>query len=30
MPQPEAYIGGAGQLFDDRGNIPNEATRDFP
>jgi chromate reductase len=29
MPQPEAYIGGAAQLFDAEGNITNEATRGF-
>ena len=29
MQQPEAYIGGAAQLFDVDGNITNEATRDF-
>jgi chromate reductase len=29
MQQPEAYIGGAAQLFDVDGNIKNEATRDF-
>ena len=29
MQQPEAYIGGAGQLFDPDGNITNEATREF-
>jgi chromate reductase len=29
MSQPEAYIGGAGALFDDNGNLTNDATRDF-
>jgi chromate reductase len=29
MPQPEAYIGGAGQLFDESGNLKNQSTRDF-
>ena len=29
MQQPEAYIGGAAQLFDADGNITNEATREF-
>jgi chromate reductase len=29
MQQPEAYIGGAAQLFDANGNITNEATRGF-
>ena len=29
MQQPEAYIGGATQLFDVNGNIANEATREF-
>ncbi|MGA3086895.1 MAG: ACP phosphodiesterase, partial [Thermodesulfobacteriota bacterium] len=29
MPQPEAYIGGAAQLFDADGSIKNEATREF-
>ncbi len=29
MPQPEAYIGGAAQLFDADGTIKNEATREF-
>jgi chromate reductase len=29
MHQPEAYIGGAAQLFDASGNITNEATREF-
>jgi chromate reductase len=29
MPQPEAYIGGAAQLFDTDGNIKIEATREF-
>lgn len=29
LQQPEAYIGGAAQLFDAGGNITNEATRKF-
>ncbi len=29
MPQPEAYIGGAAKLFDDRGNLINDSTREF-
>ena len=29
MQQPEAYIGGAAQLFDANGNITNEATSGF-
>ena len=29
MQQPEAYIGGAGQLFDDEGRVVNEGTRVF-
>jgi chromate reductase, NAD(P)H dehydrogenase (quinone) len=29
MAQPEAYIGGAAKLFDERGNITNDSTRDF-
>jgi chromate reductase, NAD(P)H dehydrogenase (quinone) len=29
MQQPEAYIGGAAQLFDANGKIPHEATREF-
>lgn len=29
MQQPEAYIGGAAQLFDAKGSITNEATREF-
>lgn len=29
MHQPEAYIGGAAQLFDANGNITNETTREF-
>jgi chromate reductase, NAD(P)H dehydrogenase (quinone) len=29
MQQPETYIGGAAHLFDGKGNIANEATRDF-
>src|SRR5471032_191904 len=29
MQQPEAYIGGAAKLFDDKGEITNEGTRKF-
>jgi chromate reductase len=29
LQQPEAYIGGAGSLFDDAGEIVNPGTRDF-
>ncbi|HJT97903.1 MAG TPA: NAD(P)H-dependent oxidoreductase [Rhodanobacteraceae bacterium] len=29
LQQPEAYIGGAGKLFDERGGISNESTREF-
>jgi len=29
MAQPEAYIGGAGELFDDSGNLTNESTKEF-
>jgi chromate reductase, NAD(P)H dehydrogenase (quinone) len=29
MQQPEAYIGGAAQLFDADGNVINETTREF-
>jgi chromate reductase len=29
MQQPEAYIGNAGSLFDDKGDISNDSTRDF-
>ena len=29
MAQPEAYVGGAAKLFDDRENLTNESTRDF-
>lgn len=29
MPQPEAYIGNAANLFDEKGNITNDATREF-
>lgn len=29
MQQPEAYIGGAAQLFDEGGNLKNQSTRDF-
>lgn len=29
MQQPEAYIGGASKLFDDKGNLNNESTKQF-
>lgn len=29
MPQPEAYIGGADKLFDARGALANDGTREF-
>jgi chromate reductase len=29
MAQPEAYVGNAGTLFDDKGALVNEATREF-
>jgi chromate reductase, NAD(P)H dehydrogenase (quinone) len=29
MQQPEAYIGNAANLFDEKGNLVNESTRDF-
>ena len=29
MAQPEAYIGGAAKLFDERENLTNESTREF-
>jgi chromate reductase len=29
MPQPEAYIGGAAELFDASGKLKNDSTRDF-
>ena len=29
LAQPEAYVGGAGTLFDEQGHIANEATRGF-
>ena len=29
MQQPEAYIGGAAQLFDEAGKLKNEGTREF-
>ena len=29
MAQPEAYIGGATDLFDDNGNLTNDSTKDF-
>lgn len=29
MPQPEAYIGGVANLFDDQGALTNESTRGF-
>jgi chromate reductase, NAD(P)H dehydrogenase (quinone) len=29
MPHPEAYIGNAGTLFDDAGELNNAATKEF-
>lgn len=29
MAQPEAYIGGATELFDDNGKLTNDSTKDF-
>jgi chromate reductase, NAD(P)H dehydrogenase (quinone) len=29
LAQPEAYVGGAGKLFDDSGRLSNESTREF-
>jgi chromate reductase len=29
LQQPEAYVGGAASLFDDKGNLTNPATREF-
>jgi chromate reductase len=29
LQQPEAYIGGAGKLFDDKGALTSDGTRDF-
>jgi len=29
MPQPEAYIGGVAKMFDDKGTLTNETTREF-
>lgn len=29
LQQPEAYIGGANELFDEHGNLKNESTREF-
>lgn len=29
MPAPEAYVGGAGDLFDDDGRLKDDSTRDF-
>ena len=29
MAQPEAYVGGAAKLFDDRENLTNDSTREF-
>jgi chromate reductase len=29
MQQPEAYIGGAAKLFDTKGDLINESTREF-
>ena len=29
MAQPEAYIGGAAALFDDKGKLTNDSTKEF-
>ena len=29
MPQPEAYIGGIAKMFDDKGTLTDETTREF-
>ena len=29
MQQPEAYIGGAGAMFDEAGRLTNDRTREF-
>jgi chromate reductase, NAD(P)H dehydrogenase (quinone) len=29
MPQPEAYVGGAANIFDSSGSLTNESTREF-
>jgi chromate reductase, NAD(P)H dehydrogenase (quinone) len=29
MPQPEAYIGGVAAMFDDKGTLTNDSTREF-
>jgi chromate reductase len=29
MAQPEAYVGNTGKLFDDKGELANDSTRDF-
>ncbi len=29
MPQPEAYIGNSDKLFDEKGNLTNDSTREF-
>jgi len=29
MPQPEAYIGNAASLFDEKGALVNDSTREF-
>jgi chromate reductase len=29
MPQPEAYIGNADKLFDEKGNLTNDSIRAF-
>ncbi len=29
LQQPEAYIGGSAKLFDERGNLTNDGTKDF-
>ena len=30
MPQPEAYLGYADKLFDEKGKLTNDGTRNFP
>jgi len=29
MQQPEAYVGNAANLFDEKGNLTNDSTREF-
>jgi chromate reductase len=29
LQQPEAYVGGAGKLFDDNGRLASDSTREF-